>query len=73
MPIYDYYCPKCECAFECIQFPGERVTCPHCGCSEVSRRPSAPSSLIGIKAAKFKKSEAKKKRVNDIVKRQTED
>ncbi|WP_093393277.1 FmdB family zinc ribbon protein [Thermodesulforhabdus norvegica] len=47
MPIYEYECPKCNCRFEQLVFrQSEKVCCPECGSSEVSRC----MSIFGFKS-----------------------
>ncbi len=45
MPLYDFYCKKCEQTFEEISSPQEIPACPNCGGAEVEREVSAPSPL----------------------------
>jgi putative FmdB family regulatory protein len=74
MPLYDYRCTHCGLEFEGIaSSPNEEVTCTYCKTRVAERMMPLISPLKGIRAAQFKKSEAKKKRVNDIVKKQCED
>ncbi len=43
MPIYEYYCEKCEQEFEEIVFGAELPNCPKCGeenCQKLISRPS---------------------------------
>jgi putative FmdB family regulatory protein len=38
MPIYEYYCPKCEKDFETLVLSSkEKVRCPECQCKGVTR------------------------------------
>ena len=38
MPIYEYYCPKCESEFELLVMRSdEPVRCPECQCKGVTR------------------------------------
>ena len=41
MPIYEYYCQKCDKIFETLIFGKETPACPDCGTEEVQRRLSA--------------------------------
>lgn len=49
MPIYEYYCNKCDKDFEKLVFRGEeeQVRCPHCDGGKVGRRMSATSFISG--------------------------
>jgi putative FmdB family regulatory protein len=47
MPIYEYCCQRCECAFETLIWSArdaQEVTCPKCGSREVERLLSCFSS-----------------------------
>ena len=38
MPIYEFYCPRCEQEFEQLVIKkDEKVTCPKCDCAKVTR------------------------------------
>ncbi|BEQ16281.1 FmdB family zinc ribbon protein [Desulfoferula mesophila] len=38
MPIYEFYCPRCQESFETLVFKkNEKVTCPKCDCAKVER------------------------------------
>lgn len=41
MPIYEYYCDKCDEKFETLVFGKEQPDCPKCGKSDVKRVMSA--------------------------------
>jgi putative FmdB family regulatory protein len=44
MPIYDYYCGKCDDVFEKIVMPSTpQVVCPACGSKKLERMISAPA------------------------------
>ena len=49
MPIYEYFCGKCEKSFEKLVFRGEEesVRCPGCDGAEVKRQVSATSFISG--------------------------
>lgn len=44
MPMYDFYCAKCDHTFEELSFGEENVPCPHCG-ETAERRLAMPSPL----------------------------
>ena len=38
MPIYEFYCPRCEKDFETLVLGSdEKVVCPECSCEKVER------------------------------------
>ncbi len=41
MPIYEYYCDKCDETFETLVFGKEQPACPKCGKADVKRVMSA--------------------------------
>jgi len=45
MPIFEYYCAKCDDSFEKIVMPADRsaVKCPECGSGKVEQMISAPA------------------------------
>lgn len=45
MPIFDYYCEKCDETFEKLILPSDKseVVCPGCGSNKVERMVSAPA------------------------------
>ena len=47
MPIYEYYCPRCDDSFEeLVNNPKEKVVCPECGCKKVAKK----MSVFGFKS-----------------------
>lgn len=47
MPIYEYYCPRCDEDFEeLVRNPKEKIVCPECGCKKVSKK----MSVFGFKS-----------------------
>ena len=41
MPIYEYYCGKCDEKFECLIMGKDKPKCPSCGGAKVKRMMSA--------------------------------
>ena len=41
MPIYEYYCDKCDSKFECLIMGKDKPKCPHCGGTKAKRMMSA--------------------------------
>lgn len=42
MPIYEYYCEKCQHEFEELVFGNEAPPCPKCGASSTEKLMSRP-------------------------------
>ncbi len=46
VPIFEFTCGKCGSSFEeIVRSTDQTIICPHCGCQDCSRQPSAPSPL----------------------------
>lgn len=37
MPIFEYFCPKCDKDFEILLFGKEKPVCPRCGSKKVNK------------------------------------
>ncbi|MDR1291249.1 MAG: zinc ribbon domain-containing protein [Planctomycetaceae bacterium] len=44
MPIYEYFCPKCEREFELLIRSSDIPVCPDCGNKKLTREMSAPAT-----------------------------
>ncbi|MDR0391673.1 MAG: zinc ribbon domain-containing protein [Planctomycetaceae bacterium] len=44
MPLYEYFCPKCEREFELLIRGSEVPVCPDCGNKKLTREMSVPAA-----------------------------
>ncbi|MCL2117754.1 MAG: zinc ribbon domain-containing protein [Planctomycetaceae bacterium] len=47
MPIYEYYCQKCQNDCELLIRGSEKPVCPRCGSCKLQRQMSAPAAHTG--------------------------
>jgi putative FmdB family regulatory protein len=54
MPIFDFYCKKCDRTFELLVRGSVTLACPECGSEDVEKqvsRPAAPGKTAGLLAS----------------------
>ncbi len=51
MPLYDFICRACGCAFEVLVRGSDRPSCPQCQSHDLAKQVSAPAARTGNKGA----------------------